>query len=162
RRAMRVWLAARRALYEGRYQEAEAAVVTSNELLTGAGDDVLPTVNAMYLGRLAILRGDHDTGIRSLEHAIVVPRPLRLSGLAATLTADPGDAFALAGHPDRARAILEEALASGRDIVWLPGSGQALTALAWVERRAGHHEAAVARAQQALAVVVAADNRIGI
>jgi tetratricopeptide (TPR) repeat protein len=116
----------------------------------------------MYLARLAILRGDHDTSIRALEGGIVAARALGLSGLADTLTTDLGDAVALAGQSDRARAILEEAVDSGRDIVWLPGSGQALTALAWVERQTGRHQAAVERARQALAVVVAADNRIGI
>jgi predicted ATPase/DNA-binding SARP family transcriptional activator len=162
RRAMHAWLGARRALYERRYEEAEAGVIVSNDLLFGSGDEVLPTMNAMYVARLAILRGDYDTSIGSLERGIVAARGLGLSGLADTLTTDLGDALALAGHPERARAVLEDALASGRDIVWLPGSGQALTALAWVERRAGRHSAAVARAEEALGVVVAGDNRIGI
>jgi predicted ATPase/DNA-binding SARP family transcriptional activator len=161
-RAMRTWLTARRALYEGRYEEAEAGVLASNELLTEVGDDVLPSLNTLYLGRLAILRDDLDTGIRSLERGIAGARALGLSGLADTLTTDLGDALALAGQSNRARAILEDVLARGREIVWLPGSGQALTALAWVERRAGRHAAAVTRARQALAVVDAADNRIGV
>jgi tetratricopeptide (TPR) repeat protein len=161
-RAMQTWLTARRALYEGRYDEAEAGVLASNELLTATGDDVLPSLNALYLGRLAILRDDLDTGIRSLERGIADARALGLSGLADTLTTDLGDVFALAGQSNRARAILEDVLARGRDIVWLPGSGQALTALAWLERRAGYYDAAITRARQALAVVDAADNRIGI
>jgi predicted ATPase/DNA-binding SARP family transcriptional activator len=160
--AMRAWVAARRAFYEGRYDEAEGAVVACNKLLMMAGDEFVASFNAMYLGRLALLRGDHDGCHRALERGILLARGLGLAGLVNHLTTDLGDAVALGGDPNRAREILDMALTSGRDLVWLPGTGQALTALAWLERRAGNHDEAVTRANEALTMVLAADNRIGI
>ena len=136
--------------------------MASNKLLTIAGDEFLASFNAMYLGRLALLRGDFAASTRALERGIVVAQALGLTGLANSLTTDLGDAVALSGDADRARRILESASTAGRGIVWLPGTGQALTALAWLERRAGKVVEAVARAEDALTLVVAADNRVGI
>src|SRR5262249_51404371 len=101
------------------------------------------------------LRGDHEAGVRALERGIGLAHSLGLSALANALTTDLGDAAGLAGDTHRARMILEAVLTTGRDTVWLPGTGQALTALAWLEARAAH-------ATEALAVVLAADNRVGI
>jgi tetratricopeptide (TPR) repeat protein len=160
--AMRVWVSARRALYEGRHAEAESGFIASTELLRACGDEALCAFNAMYLGRVALFRGDDRTSVSVLERGLALARELGLLGLADLLTTDLGDALAVVGDVDRARALLAEARTAGRDLIFLPGHGRPLIALALLERREGNIEAAFDAATEAFELVVAGNNRDGI
>jgi predicted ATPase/DNA-binding SARP family transcriptional activator len=160
--AMHAWVAARRALYEGRNLDAEQGFLRANDLLRDVGDDALRTFNSMYLGRLALLRGDSDTSVNVLEAGLAATRDLGLLGLADLLTTDLGDALAVRGDVERARELLTDARRAGRDLMFLPGYGRPLIALALLEQREGNDEAARAAAEEALELVLAGDNRDGI
>jgi hypothetical protein len=159
--ALHTWLTARRALYEERYADADTRMRASVELLEAAGDEARCAFSAIYLGRLALLRGDHRTSVAALEHGLELASELGLLGLADLITTDLGDALALAGDVDRARTLLRAAPPGG-DLIFLPNHGGSLVALALLERREGNIEAARAAANEAFALVVAADNRHGI
>jgi predicted ATPase/DNA-binding SARP family transcriptional activator len=156
------WISARRALYEGRNVDAEAGFQSATELLAAIDDEALCAFTAMYLARLAMFRGDTRASIAVLEQGLVQARELGLLGLADLLTTDLGDALAVDGQIVRARAMLNEARTTGRDLVFLPGYGRPLIALALLERREGNEEAARLAATEALGLVIAGDNRDGI
>src|SRR5262249_40202873 len=116
---------------------------------------------AIYLARLAILRGDYRASVAALERGLEVSSELGLLGLADLLTTDLGDALALDGNVERARALLAEARRGG-DLIFLPSHGASYVALALLERREGNVDAATAAAREALELVLAGNNRQGI
>jgi tetratricopeptide (TPR) repeat protein len=116
----------------------------------------------MYLGRLALFRGDTKESVAILEAGLELARDLGLLGLADLLTTDLGDALAVDGRVERARDLLNEARRAGRDLVFLPGYGRPLIALASLERREGNDAAALVAATEALEMVIARNNRDGI
>jgi len=159
--ALHTWLTARRALYEGRPEDAATGIHAALQLLDTVGDEALSAFTQIYLGRLAIMRGDHGSAVAALERGREVAGELGLLGLADLILTDLGDALALDGQLDRARDVLGAADRGG-DLIFLPGHGASLVALALLERREGNVNAAVSAATDALALVVASNNRQGI
>jgi len=160
--AMRTWVSARRALYEGRGADADEGLSRAVQLLDELGDLTLCAFSAPYRGRLALQRGDVKASVAVLEEGLRLTRELQLLGLADLVGADLGDVLVVRGDFDRARDLLTEALNAGRDVIYLPGYGRPLIALAALERRAGNFEAAQAAAEEALELVIAGNNREGI
>jgi predicted ATPase/DNA-binding SARP family transcriptional activator len=160
--AMRSWISARRALYEGRSADAEEGLRQATELLKGLGDLALCALSATYRARLALQRGDVEATVELLEGGLQLTHDLRLLGLADLLAADLGDALVLHGDLTRARNMLTEARDAGRDLIYLPGYGRPLIALAALERRVENYHAAQTAAEEALELVITGNNREGI
>jgi len=160
--AMRTWVSARRALYEGRSGDADEGLSRATELLEALGDLALCAFSAPYRGRLALQRGDIEASVAVLEDGLRLTRDLRLLGLADLIGADLGDVLVVRGEIDRARDLLTEALNASRDLIYLPGFGRPLIALAALERRVANFDAAQAAAEEALDLVIAGNNREGI
>ena len=156
--AMRVFAAGRRAFVEDRCDEAEEAFRTSAELFDASGIDVHRTFALRYGARLARLRGDVTAAIDGIERALVVARALGLSAFANTLLTDLGDALAANGDFERARATLAQPLHAAREVGFLPGVCESLTALAIVEWRADDLERATTYATEAVDVALRIDN----
>src|SRR5262249_17772800 len=148
-RAMRAWVSGRRALYESRHADADERLRTSVELLRACGDEAMCAFTSMYLGRLAVFRGDTKASIAVLRSGLGLARDVGLLGLADLLATDLGDALAAGGHVDQARALLQEVRTAGHDLIFLPGHGRPLIALALLERRAGNRRAARAATTEA-------------
>jgi len=71
-----------------------------------------------------------------------------MGGFVNMLLADLAQAFAGSEEFDRARATLTALLGAAREVGFLPGVSESLTALAFVEWRAGNHERAADYARQ--------------
>src|SRR5262249_4747751 len=80
--AMRTWMSARRALYEGRDADADEGLSRATELLEALGDLALCAFSAPYRGRLALQRGDIGASVAVLEDGLRLTHELRLLGLA--------------------------------------------------------------------------------
>ena len=148
--AMRAFVAARRAFAEDRYSDAEQLFVRSAGLFENIEADVHRSFAYRYIGRLARVRGDHDTSATAIRTALALARRLELTAFADVLVTDLGETVADSGDFDRARDIFEQALESARDQGSRAGMGESLTALALVEWRAGNADKAAAVAAQAL------------
>ena len=101
--AMREFVRGRRAFVEDRCQDAEAAFRASIPLFEAIGGDVHCSFAYRYIGRLAVLRGDHDASIGAIEAAVRLARELGLSGFANVLLTDLGASLAAQGDFDGAR-----------------------------------------------------------
>jgi predicted ATPase/DNA-binding SARP family transcriptional activator len=160
--AMRTWVSARRALYEGRNADAEEGLSRAVRLLAELGDLALCALSVPYRARLALQRGDIEASVALLEDGLRLAQEVWLLGLADLIGADLGDALVVRGDIERARDLLIDARNAGRDLVYLPGYGRPQIALAALERRVGNYDAAESAAEEALELVLAADNREGI
>ena len=159
--ALHTWLTARRALYEGRPEDADSGIRAAVQLFDATGDEALSAFTQIYLGRLATMRGDHSAAVAALERGRDIANELGLLGLADLIMTDLGDALALDGQLERARVVLSAADRGGK-LVFLPGHGASLVALALLERREGNVASAIEAATEALALVIASNNRHGI
>jgi predicted ATPase/DNA-binding SARP family transcriptional activator len=158
-RAMQAFIAARRALVEGRDAEAEEAFRVSIELLDAVGADVACSFALRYAGRLAARRGDHASCIEVIERALKLARGLGLSGLANALMTDLGESLLAGGEVERAREILRYPLAAAREVGFLPGIAENLASLAVVEWCADDAERAAQLAREALDIALAVDDQ---
>jgi tetratricopeptide (TPR) repeat protein len=131
------------------------------QLFDATGDEALSAFTQIYLGRLATMRGDHSAAVAALERGRDIANELGLLGLADLIMTDLGDALALDGQLERARVVLSAADRGGK-LVFLPGHGASLVALALLERREGNVASAIEAATEALALVIASNNRHGI
>jgi predicted ATPase/DNA-binding SARP family transcriptional activator len=92
--ALSEFVAARHALVEERYADAEKAFAASVELLEAVGADVFSLFALRYAGRLAARRGDHAFRIAAVERALTLARGLGLPGLVHALMTDLAEALA--------------------------------------------------------------------
>ena len=157
-RALQTYVRARRAFAEDRFDDAEAEFRASIGLFVQVDAEVYSAFAQRYVGRLAELRGDHAASIDALETALRSARDLGLSAFANVLTTDLGAVLARSGNLVRARTIFKQLLATARDIRSLPGIGESLTGLAFVEWLDENNQAAERCAAEAIEVLVALDN----
>jgi predicted ATPase/DNA-binding SARP family transcriptional activator len=149
--AMHTFAGARRAFVEDDYSTAEDAFSVSAVVLAEHGVDVYEAFALRYRARLASLRGDTATAVEALDRAVTVARRLGMSGFANMLLADLAQAFAASEDFERARAILTALLTAAREVGFLPGIAESLTALAFVEWRAGDLDRAADYAREGAA-----------
>ena len=150
-RAMHAFAGARRAFVEDDYPTAEDAFRVSAVLLAERGVDVYEAFALRYRARLASLRGDMASAVDALDRAVTLARRLGMGGFANMLLADLAQALAASEDFERARATLTALLTAAREVGFLPGISESLTALAFVEWRAGDRERAADYARQGAA-----------
>jgi tetratricopeptide (TPR) repeat protein len=92
--ALSEFVAARHALVEERYGDAEKSFTASVELLEAVGADVFSLFALRYAGRLAARRGDQEFRIAAVERALTLAGGLGLPGLVQALMADLAEALA--------------------------------------------------------------------
>jgi tetratricopeptide (TPR) repeat protein len=149
---MQALIAARRALVEERYADAEQNFRVCIDALDAIGADVARTFALRYAARLAGRHGDNARRIITIDNALNLARELGLWGLANALTTDLGHAFFALGDVERARQTFQYSLTEARAAGSLPGIGEALTSLALLEWRAGDAERAAHLAREALEI----------
>ena len=102
-RALHTLVAARRALVEERYTEAEEAFRVSADLLDAIGADAFSAFALRNVGRLAARRGDHTARVEAIERSLKLARGLGLPGLVNALMADRQES--LEASADRESAV---------------------------------------------------------
>src|SRR6185295_4807224 len=113
--AMHAFASARLAFIEGRYAAAADQSRHAIRLLRACGAEVHCTFALRYAGRLAALRADHAAAIQAIQRALGLAHGLGLAAFARVLTTDLGVSLGAIGEFDRARALLEQPLASARE-----------------------------------------------
>ncbi len=148
--AMREFVGARRAFLEDRHGDADERFRTSIPLFGEIGGAVHSCFAHRYVGRLAALRGDHRASVDAIDAALRLARELGLSGFANVLCTDLSETLSAQGAFEHARRILGRLLDEARDRRAAAGISESLTALAWVEWRAGDEAQAARLAAEVL------------
>jgi ATP/maltotriose-dependent transcriptional regulator MalT len=156
--AMRLYVEGRRAFTAGDGDDAEEAFRASIEHLHAIGAEVHCSFAYRYLGRLALVRGDHRASVGNIETSLRMAQSLGMRGFANTLAMDLADAYAVGGEHDRACSVLDGLLAVARDLRSQRGISESLAAMALVEFRRGRLARAEARADTGLEAAHAADH----
>ena len=111
------------------------------------------------LGTVAVRAGRYEQSVGEFERALEIEKKTEGLEVAAIITAlNFGGALQRIGEHERARAVLEEAIASGRDVLGPthPRIGAMLSNLGGVHVRTGDDERATARFKEALGIYEAA------
>jgi predicted ATPase/DNA-binding SARP family transcriptional activator len=156
--AMRLYVEGRRAFTAGQCDDAEAAFRAAIARLDAIGGEVHRSFAYRYLGRLAVVRGDHRSSVEHIETSLRLAQSLGMPGFANTLVMDLADACAVGGEYERARSALDGLLAVARDLRSRRGTSESLAAMALVEFRDGRLEPAVACADDGLQSARAIDH----
>lgn len=155
-----VWLAEASAIYiQGQFTEALPRLERMLPLAEASGNTLLVTRAMNILGRLLVLRGEYARGVAYLERVIPTLRAIN-EGEALISVGMMAAGIAYSGEFDRARALMEEALARSVALRDPVAEVAALVFSGANEQMQGNWERAIAFGRAALPKARAIGNRI--